>query len=141
MKPIIVAALLALATAAPAGAQQPGKNAAGGLTAEQALEKERADLSHAIGTRRCTPAEADALLVCGRRGAGFGVPFPEERVEGERLALTSGEAPSAAHAYAATAQSPCTAVGRAQRCGGGISIFSAIMVAAKVVKALREQGD
>lgn len=133
-----VAAIFALAAAStPAPAQQP---ASGAVSAEQAVERERHGLSTAIGTHRCTPAEAGTLVVCGRRES-FRVPFPDERDEGGRIGLTSGEAPSGARAYAATAGSPCTAVGRAQRCGGGLSIFSAILVVAKVVKALREQRD
>jgi hypothetical protein len=135
-----VAALLSLASAVPVAAQQvPADPPHPGV--EQAVDRQRSGLAHAIGTGRCEPADAEALLVCGRRNDGFRVPFPDARADGDRVGLVAGESPSASRAYAATAQSPCTAIGRAQRCGGGLSIFTAIMVAAKVIKALRDQGD
>jgi len=137
-------ALLALAAAAaPApAAAQPAVNpsaanpsaAAPSLTAEEAIDVQHRRLQTATGTAPCKrDSPADEILVCGRRGPNPNrVPFPEERLPGERVALLPGEPPSAMAALRATAASSCSTVGPNQHCAGGLPVVGMLTTLAKI---------
>ena len=57
------------------------------------------------------------------------------------MRLLPGEPPSGGAALAATAPSPCSTVGRNQRCGGGLPVFQTIMLLAKIGKHLIDPED
>ena len=121
----------------PAGAQ-------GTITAEEAIETQHRQLQEATGTAPCRPpGESDEdIVVCGRRGPDPNrVPFPDQRMPGDRVRLLPGEPPSGMAALDGTAQSPCSTVGANQRCSGGLNVIQVVGVLAKVGKHLLGRDD
>lgn len=133
-----VLAVPSAAAAQPPGSAEVAPNSPGPLTAEAAIDAQRGRLQTATGTAPCPRAtSADEILVCGRRGVDPNrVPVPDDRVPGERVALLRGEPPSPGGALAATAQSPCSAVGRAQHCAGGLPVVGVLTTLFKIGKHL-----
>ena len=124
--------LAALLLAAPATAL-----AAPPLTAEAAVERQREELLAAarIGCRRTGEEADETIVVCGRGG-----PDPNrigyEPTPGQRVRLLPGEAPSGTAALDAT-----TACLPPSPCGGGIDVFRAVGVLAKIGKHILGKDD
>jgi hypothetical protein len=133
---------VAAAAAAPApAAAQPASNPSGAapsVTAEEAIDVQHRRLQAATGTAPCErDSPADEILVCGRRGPDPNrVPFPEERLPGERVALLPGEPPSALAALRSTAGSPCSTVGPSQHCSAGLPVVGVLTTLFKIGKHL-----
>ncbi|MEA3053902.1 MAG: hypothetical protein QOG72_2805 [Sphingomonadales bacterium] len=97
MAKLELAMAAALGLAGPAFASAPQ----GALSAEQAVESERAGVREAAGLAPCPRDRASGdIVVCGRRGPDPSrLRIPVERVPGEREHLLPGELPRAETAY------------------------------------------
>jgi hypothetical protein len=126
-------ALLAFALAVHGGsrAQEP-------LAAEEAIDNQKRQLREATGTAPCpVGGESEEIVVCGRRGPDpYRVPFPDEQPPGAR-APGLGTARDAMNA----GSSPCSTVGRNQRCSGGLPVIQAAMILFKIGKHIVEPDD
>jgi hypothetical protein len=117
---------LSLILASPALAGPPIR------TAEEAVAAQREGL-HNIVARPCRERDSDEIVVCGRLGPDPNrLPLRGERVEGERVRLLPGEAPSAADALAATKG------GCRERCGFNIDFIRVGIFLFKVGKHLAD---
>jgi len=99
------------------------------VTSEQALENYRL---MTVEPPRCAEGgDPDDINVCGRRAPrnAYRLPLPVEPTAGKRI---QGEAVSAV--AAAEVRDKCSAVGRAQSCGGGLPIMGMAIFLAKVIE-------
>jgi hypothetical protein len=127
-KSSIAAAFLIALAAAPAFAEP--------LTAEEAIARQKEQLRDALGLDCDRSGQGEDIVVCGRSGPDPNrVPFPDQRLPGERVRLGPSEAPSGLAGLEA-GQSPCSTVGPNQRCSGGLDVFRVVGVLAKIAKHL-----
>jgi hypothetical protein len=115
--------------AAPAAAQQ--------VTAEQAMENFRNRME--APARRCAEAgEAEDVVVCGRRQEDNRYRAPLYAAPDDGPATRAGGEQRAAMEVGS---SPCTPVGRAQRCGGGLPVFAIAGYLARALIAIATPDD
>ena len=118
--------LAAVLAAAPAGAQP--------TTIEQLIERQRAEVEAAVRPACDRGSGEDEIVVCGARE-------DEGRYRVQPLAMP-GESPGRRaggeqRAALAIDSSPCTAVGRDQRCNGGLDLIGiGFTIARAVAQAL-----
>jgi hypothetical protein len=110
--------------AAAALAAWAGCAVAAPLTAEQAAERQHAEVRRAVGTEPCPRGGgAGDIIVCGRRGPDPNrIPFPDQRSEGEPENLLPGELPRAVTSFSTCefgCQQPVTITDRDVRKYGG----------------------
>jgi hypothetical protein len=103
------------------------------ITAEAALENQQRQVERAVGTDCRRSTDDSEIIVCGRSMQAYRVPFPDERVPGERRGLLPGEAPSGVSALSANT-SPCSTTGPNQRCSGGLDFLAVGSVLIKAIK-------
>lgn len=123
------ALLLALAAAQP------------GMSAEEAIAAQRAELRSALRLD-CPPGAAgDDIVVCGRsrEAERQRLPLPSRVEPGARTRLP-GEPPTGMDALNADS-SRCTTVGRAQSCGGVDFLGAGIMIIREIVKGIERRRD
>ena len=117
-----------------AAASLPGPAMAQAGGADEAIAAQRAMVRETVSTR-CPPrANPEDIVVCGRRTGiePYRLPLPvarppglRERAGGEQLAAM------------AAGSEGCSAVGRDQRCNGGLDVFAiAFTVARGIAQAL-----
>jgi hypothetical protein len=121
-----------LAAATPAFAVAPET----GLTAERAVEIQQNALREAVGTAPCLRnRDSGDIVVCGRRGADPNrVPFPDQRLPGERENLLPGELPRAQASYD-------TCMFGCQLTGIRVDVFRAVKVGSKIVRHVLGKDD
>jgi hypothetical protein len=113
-------------------AAAPAASAPAGRTAEEAVAVQREGVRKVVAPP-CRHREADEIVVCGRTGPDPNrLPLRGERVEGERVHLLPGEAPTAAGALAATKG------GCRERCGFNIDFVRVGIFLFKVGKHLAD---
>lgn len=105
------------------------------LTAERALEIQQDGVREAVGTAPCRrDRETGDIVVCGRRGPDPDrLPFPVERLPGDREHLLFGELPRAQPSYD-TCVIGC-------RRGAGIDVFKAVDTSIKIVRHVLGKDD
>ena len=106
--------------------------AAPAVTAEQAIEAQRAGLHSALMLTCSKSPTSDEIVVCGRYdGRPLHIPFPAEPIAGERV---RGEAPSAV-AQMNIGSERCSAVGPNPLCPH-INLLVVALVAAQTILEL-----
>lgn len=125
------AIVLLAANAAPALAFAPEAP----LTAERAVDIQKDTVRALVGTLPCRRDGAGGdIVVCGRRGPDPNrVPFPDQRLPGERENLLPGELPRAQSSYD-TCAIACPR-------GAGIDVFKAIDTSIKIVRHILGKDD
>jgi hypothetical protein len=130
--PRVAAAIILIAAfAPPAFALAPEAP----LTAERAVETQKDMVREVVGTLPCRRDGAGGdIVVCGRRGPDPNrVPFPDQRLAGERENLLPGELPRAQTNYD-TCAIACPR-------GAGIDVFKAIDTSIKIVRHILGKDD
>lgn len=120
--PWLAAALIS----SPAAAFEP-------VTIEQLIERQRAEVEAAIRPT-CDRGDEEDIVVCGAREDQRRFRVPPLAMPGARAAQRAGGEQRAALAIDT---SPCTTVGRDQRCNAGLDVIGiALTIARSVAQAL-----